>query len=136
MSEIKRYNSPAILFIEKDGPLVSSADYDALLAERDEYKRLFIRAVTDMASCACEWGRDPDNPNEHTDKITTLCGAHEELFDERTATLREQLKEARELLSEIRPYVDSLICYASTINEHLPNGFPARIDAARAKEQP
>lgn len=36
---------------------------------------------------------------------------------------------AEQILRELQPYVDSLVCYASTINEHLPNGFQKRIDA-------
>ncbi len=43
-------------------------------------------------------------------------------------TMKAERDRLAQVLLEIRPYLDSLICYASTINEHLPNGFPARVD--------
>jgi hypothetical protein len=42
----------------------------------------------------------------------------------------EDYERIEALLRDIHPYLDALICYASTINEHLPNGFRARVDAA------
>lgn len=44
-------------------------------------------------------------------------------------TMKAERDKLAQVLLEIRPYLDSLVCYASTINEHLPNGFPARVDA-------
>ena len=36
--------------------------------------------------------------------------------------------EAHELLVRLRPYVDSLICYASTIDENPPNGLARDVE--------
>ena len=39
------------------------------------------------------------------------------------------VRDARSLLADMRPYTDVMICYASTVTEHPPNGWDARIDA-------
>ena len=47
--------------------------------------------------------------------------------------LAERVKELESLLRELHPYLDSLICYASTRTEYKPNDIVARIDAALAE---
>jgi hypothetical protein len=44
----------------------------------------------------------------------------------------DRICELEAALRDIEPYLDALICYASTIDEHLPNGFPARVRAVLA----
>lgn len=66
----------------------------ALAAEEIErLQRLWSMAVRDMESCACEWALDKNS--ERTDKIETLCAAHEELFARRTEQLTHERDEAR-----------------------------------------
>ena len=46
--------------------------------------------------------------------------------------MRQRAEVAEALLRDVEPYLDSLVCYASTVDEHLPNGFPERFRAALA----
>lgn len=53
-------------------------------------------------------------------------------------TLERDLQECVELLVEMEPHIDSLICYGSTCLEYKPNDFVRRYRAllARLKEKP
>jgi hypothetical protein len=61
--------------------------------EIERLRGLFETAVKSMDSCGCEWERDPDDPSKHTDKIDSLCLAHEEYF---IARLKGAADETRE----------------------------------------
>lgn len=47
--------------------------------------------------------------------------------------LAARVEQLEGLLRELHPYLDSLICYASTRTEYKPNDIVARIDAALAE---
>ena len=51
------------------------------------------------------------------------------LSDAQALALIALVRDARSLLADMRPYTDTMVCYASTVTEHPPNGWNARIDA-------
>jgi hypothetical protein len=54
------------------------------------------------------------------------------MSDAKPSDERKRLEKLEQLLRDIEPYLDSIICYASTITEHPPNGLPARVRDALA----
>ena len=102
MSDVNRYTYDELRrtlppeFKAAEPVWVHASDYDALAAELERVKRLWLQACRDMDSCACEWEPDPDEPGEHTDKIQSLCAAHEELFKQRADALLAALEAKHE----------------------------------------
>jgi hypothetical protein len=58
-------------------------EVERLRVDVAHYKQLFENSVIAMDSCACQWEPRPGDPSEHTDKILTLCLAHEEHYKAR-----------------------------------------------------
>ena len=118
--------------------IVDAATYDADLArvtaERDSNKRLhdgclelYRRAVENLTVAEAERDALKAEEVESANEV--------DAYRAKIRIVEAERDRAREALREIEPYLDSLICYASTINEHLPNGFPAKVRAALAPAQ-
>lgn len=59
--------------------IADASEVDGAADEIENLERLFRQAIRDMESCACEWEVDDDG--ERTDKIASLCRAHEEVLE-------------------------------------------------------
>lgn len=54
-------------------------------------------------------------------------------IDEANAHLIAAAPDLYDALENLEPYLDAIVCYASTITEHPPNGFILKARAALAK---
>lgn len=67
-------------------------------------------------------------------KSETVACAHDLFeFDEANANLIAAAPDLYKALANLEPYLDAIVCYASTIEEHPPNGFILETKAALAK---
>jgi hypothetical protein len=64
---------------------------------------------------------------EVTDKVSDDYLRGMFFFARELLTLRRREREARELLNELLPHTDALVCYASTVSEHPLNDVEKRI---------
>ncbi len=67
-------------------------------------------------------GHDASDKGKSGDSSVSRSAVHEP-----AAAASDLMAEGRALLAEMQPYLDSLICYASTRDEYKPNDFVARV---------
>jgi len=57
-------------------------------------------------------------------------GDVQDIPDEDCMEAADEIERLRAALNEIEPYLEAIICYASTMDEHAPNRIAAAVHAA------